>query len=70
MKRNMVQTADKVKHHIPERYDLTIEELQELRTIMHGGSCECEFDALITAFRYGYVLGVRAEKAGKNEIRV
>ena len=69
MKRNMIQTADLVKGHIPDRYDLTAEDLQKLHEILHSGSRDSEFDALATAFRYGYVLGARAEKAGKNEIQ-
>ena len=69
MKRNMIQTADLVKGHIPVRYDITSDEFQQLHEILHSGS-DGEFDALATAFRYGFVLGARAEKAGKNEIRV
>ena len=70
MTRNMTKTVEKVKGHIPDAYDLTVVELQELHEILHDSSRDGEWDALCTAFRYGFALGARAERTGKYEIRV
>lgn len=70
MTRNMKKTVEKVKGYIPDAYDLTVEEFQELREIFHDSSRDGEWDALCTAFRYGFALGARAERTGKYEIRV
>lgn len=69
MARNMIKTVDKVKGSIPDVYDLTIVDLQELHEILHDSSRDREWDALCTAFRYGFALGARAERSGKYEIR-
>ena len=70
MKRDMMKTVEKVKGHIPVNYDMTTVELQKLYEILHNNSADGEFDAFSTAFCYGYALGARAERAGKNEIRI
>ena len=70
MKRNMMKTVEKVKGRIPDVYDMTLEEMQELHEILNNGTRDCEFDAFSAAFCYGFALGARAEKSGKYEIRV
>ena len=69
MKRNMIATAAKAKKSIPERYDITVGELQELYSILADESRDGRWDALTTAFEYGFVLGARAQKAGKLQKR-
>ena len=65
MKRNIITTAAKAKNSIPEHYDITVGELQELYSILADESRDGRLDALTTAFEYGFVLGARAQKAGK-----
>ena len=62
MTRNMVATANKAKGSIPTPYDITYSELQELFVMLGKGDI---FDAFTTAFDYGFMLGARAQKAGK-----
>lgn len=69
MKRDMMKTVEKAKGHIPAAYDMTLEEMQKLHEMLHSDPDDGEFDAFSAAFCYGFVLGARAEKAGKNEIR-
>ena len=69
MKRDMLKTVEKVKGHIPDVYDMTIEEMRMLHDILNNGTKDGEFDAFSTAFCYGFALGARAEKSGKYEIR-
>lgn len=70
MKRNMMKTVAKVKGCIPDPYNITFPEMQELHEILHRDSRDGEFDAFSAAFCYGFALGARAEKTGKYEIRV
>lgn len=65
MNRNMMNTVDKVKDNIPANYDITIPELQELYEILQDPNRDGKWDALTTAFHYGFALGARAQKAGK-----
>ena len=65
MKRDMISTAAKAKNTIPEHYDITVGELQELYSILKDDTRDGEWDALTTAFDYGFILGARAQKAGK-----
>ena len=58
-KRDIFSTANKAAGKIPDQYDMTGEDIINI--------C-CSFppaDAVITAFRAGFVLGARAQKAGR-----
>ncbi len=62
MKRDMTKTAMKAAGKIDRRYDMSPEDLDQLvRMAIH----EDTHMAIITAFRYGYILGGRAHEAGK-----
>lgn len=55
-KRNMEQTVKKTVGKIPTAYDISIEEICELTKL-----CQTDkFNAITTAFRYGFALGARA----------
>lgn len=56
-KRNMEQTVKKTIGKIPTAYDISIEEICELTKL-----CRTDiFNAIVTAFRYGFALGTRAK---------
>lgn len=55
-KRNIEQTAKKAVGKIPTAYDISIEEICELTKLCMTD----KFNAIITAFRYGFALGTRA----------
>lgn len=65
MKRDMISTAAKAKNAIPDHYQLTVPELCELFSILGDDTRDGRWDALTTAFDYGFILGARAQKAGK-----
>lgn len=60
MKRDMMKTAASVAGKIPVRYEMTREEARDLIMMAHEGKA---FDAVATAFKYGFALGQRYEKA-------
>ena len=62
--RDMISTAEAVRGEIPDRYDLTVPEINTLHSMIHT-DLDGELDALTIAFKYGFVLGARAQKAGK-----
>lgn len=67
-KREMMETAAKFdKGEIPAAYDLSYTEVLRLLDMAAAGRL---FDAIETAFRYGYVLGHRATAAGKQKKRL
>ena len=57
-KRNMIETARKAI--IPERYDMSARECVDLVEMARTGDT---FEAISTAFKYGFVLGQRAATA-------
>lgn len=61
MKRNMWKIAESMKGSIPSAYDLTYGEAVELKEKYESGECNARFDALLTAFRYGFALAQRME---------
>ena len=63
MKRDMMKTAESV--NIPSAYDMTTDEMS-LICEMFGTN---PFDALSTTFCYGFALGIRAQKAGKLQLK-
>lgn len=60
--RNMRETAARVKGVRNDYYNISIGELKELADIARN---EDVYEAFITCFEYGYVLGHRATIAGK-----
>ena len=65
MKRDMMKTVERAKGTIPYNYELTFGELRDLYSVLMDESRDSRWDALTTAFDYGFVLGARAQKAGK-----
>ena len=63
--RNMKQTADKASNNIPSTYDLNSTELRELISKARQADPNDSYDAIVTAFMYGFVMGHRATLAGK-----
>ena len=64
--RDMKKTAEKVegKDIIPWHYQLTLGEINDAFDMIHK-SQEDEFNAIMTLFYYGFILGNRATRAGK-----
>lgn len=65
MIRDMKQTADKARSNIPGSYDLNSTELSELLNKARQNDPNETYDAIVTAFMYGFVMGHRATLAGK-----
>lgn len=65
MIRDMKKTAEKADHNIPEYYDLYGTEIAALLRKARSCSAEETYEAIVTAFKYGFVLGHRATLAGK-----
>ena len=63
-KRNMMKIVGKDWENIPERYQLTVSEMQTLKDMLFPGMCPPEgwFDVAGILFRYGFELGRRYEK--------
>lgn len=70
MKRDMMKTVESIKgkNLIPDHYDITLHELKTLHE-MAQADLDGELDALSTAFNYGFILGARAQKAGKFHVK-
>ena len=68
MKRDMMKTVETIqgKGLIPTAYDL---DSSEMKTIYEMFLSDDPFDAISTAFDYGFVLGARAQKAGKFHVK-
>ena len=62
MKRDMMKTVSEVKGRIPRAYGLGFNECLELTKQAAGGDANAAFEAINTAFEYGFVLGARCEK--------
>ena len=67
--RDMMKTVEKNKSTIPYNYELTYGELRDLYSILMDEGRDGRWDALTTAFDYGFVLGARAQKAGKFHVK-
>lgn len=65
MIRNMEKTAKKAESNVPVLYDLSFSEITELYRVIESGSKEKALDAILIAFKYGFVMGHRATLAGK-----
>lgn len=61
-RRNLFKTANSVAGRINPHYDIKADELNILGVMAQKGEL-CE--AIIAAFRYGYVLGTRAAQSEK-----
>ena len=59
-----MKTVDTIKGKdlIPTAYDMDITEMNAIYEMFLSGD---PFDAISTVFDYGFVLGARAQKAGK-----
>lgn len=70
MTRDMKKTAEKATREIPSNYDLNSSEIIDLMKKARKGSPDDTYNAIITAFKYGFVLGHRATVAGKITKRI
>lgn len=59
MKRNMWKIAKETK--IPMAYDLTYGEVLQIKEKYESGETNARFDAILTAFKYGFALAQRME---------
>lgn len=64
--RNLFETAKKAK--IPENYQMHLGEIYAILNTMPflhyvSGATDLTYEAIITAFKYGYVKGCRSERA-------
>lgn len=68
MNRDMIKTVESIKGKgiIPNAYDLTSTEAQTIYTMFQSDP----YEAICTLFDYGFVLGSRAQKAGKLQQKV
>ena len=64
MKRNMMKISGDNWKNIPERYQLTVYEIQDLKEMIFSDMCPPEkwIDVTGIVFRYGFELGRRYEK--------
>ena len=62
-KRDLEKTAARVMYRVPSGYDLTHADLTQLHDMAEHNF----FEAICTAFNFGYVMGHRATEAGKYE---
>ena len=67
MKRDMMKTAQSVI--LPDHYCITLEETETLRDLEQHEGTEGLFNAIMIAFRYGFVLGERYEKKRQSDAR-
>lgn len=65
-KRNMEQIAERVK--IPSRMHITIAELTQLMALADQGASG-KYQAITTAFQFGFALGERTERKKHKEVR-
>ena len=65
MQRDMVAIAKTTWDKIPREYDITVQEMNALYDMRVKHGADGELDAYITAFSYGFALGVRAAKRGR-----
>ena len=65
MVRDFRKTAEKAHHKIPDYYDLYSTEIIDLMKQARDRDPEETYEAILTAFRYGFVLGHRATTAGR-----
>lgn len=63
--RNLMEIANAAE--VNDYYDLTFVQINELKQMADSGNGG-KFDAICAAFKYGYVMGQRAEKAAQRKI--
>lgn len=59
MKRDMLKTVADATGKIPGNYDMTVGELESLYQMIKQNEI---FEALSTAFKYGFILGSQSER--------
>jgi len=57
---NLCERINRKKSGIPDRFDMSFSQVREIRDNSKGST-----DAICTAFKFGYMQGVRAERKGK-----
>lgn len=67
MSRDMMKTVETIKgkNIIPDAYDLNSEEMKTIYNLFHADP----YDAICTLFDYGFVLGARAQKKGRFNVK-
>ena len=68
MKRNMWKIAEGTK--IPTAYDITYGEIVQLKERYESGERNAKFEALLTAFKYGFACAQRMEVNKRKRGRV
>lgn len=63
--RNMEALTEAAAHAIPGDYDICAEEITRLMAKALQGGANGAFDAITTAFVYGFICGNRATRRGK-----
>ena len=69
MNRDMKKTAEMATLNTPDHYDINSAEIFDLMAEARRSPGET-YEAILTAFRYGFVLGHRATLAGKVKKRL
>lgn len=62
MKRDMHKTVAEIKGKIPQAYNMGASEVFELGEKALRGDANAAFEAIVTAFDYGFALGLRCAK--------
>lgn len=63
MKRDMYKTVAEIKGKIPHCYCMSLDECLSLtKKAVNGGDANAAFEAIVTAFDYGFALGQRSAK--------
>ena len=70
MGRDLLKTADAAEHIIPYRYNLTIDDIFTLRQMIDDDGKTGKYKVMITAFRAGFILGARAQKRGRINVKI
>lgn len=65
MIRNMEKVVSETRGKIPKGYNLSCDECIRLVKMAVGGDFNGAFEAICTAFNYGFALGKRCEKRQK-----
>ena len=65
MTRNMEKTAERATKEIPGYYDINSAEIIDLMKKARNANPNDTFDAVVTAFKYGFVMGNRATVTGR-----
>lgn len=69
MQRDMWKIAKSMEKKIPGAYDLRYKECIQLNEKWSSGEPNARFDAILTAFRYGFALALRMEANRRKRVQ-